>query len=294
MTNRVSLTYKSANVRDDIFKIKLFVLLLTLSWRTAPHLTAYAVNRLFFKPSSNPLTSNQKHLLAKGRPFCVRVNKKTIRCWSWGTGPAILFVHGWNGRALQYGGFIRETISRGCRAIAFDAPAHGFSDGKTANYFEFSDAAEALLKQTGSAVKAIVGHSLGASAAINALYRRKQKIKTVLICPALKLEKMLLSAFRRYDISEKIYQRLIAQYENRYGYSLNRHDPFKIIQTMRFPILVIHDQNDTSIAFEETRQAVIINDHISLFATQGLGHTRILKNARVIKLALDHIVKKTI
>jgi pimeloyl-ACP methyl ester carboxylesterase len=51
---------------------------------------------------------------------------------TWGDrGPAVLLVHGWEGRSTQFAELIRVIVANGRRAVGVDAPGHGRSpDGE--------------------------------------------------------------------------------------------------------------------------------------------------------------------
>ena len=74
-------------------------------------------------------TSDDAALLASGLPLRVELvqNRDRVRAWQWGEGPPVLLVHGWEGHAAQFAGFIPRLLEQGFSAVAFDAPAHGQS-----------------------------------------------------------------------------------------------------------------------------------------------------------------------
>ena len=47
---------------------------------------------------------------------------KRLVAWSWGEGPTVLLVHGWEGRGSQMAAFAAPLAEAGFRAVAFDAP----------------------------------------------------------------------------------------------------------------------------------------------------------------------------
>jgi alpha-beta hydrolase superfamily lysophospholipase len=59
----------------------------------------------------------------------VEVNGERLATWSYGKGPTILLVHGWNGHAAQLRAFVSPLVDAGYRVVAFDQPAHGQSSG---------------------------------------------------------------------------------------------------------------------------------------------------------------------
>ena len=91
-----------------------------------------------------------------------------MKVWSWGEGPTVLLVHGWNGRATQLGAFVEPLLARGYRVVAFDAIGHGESAGKQSSLPEFANCIRQIADELGG-VYAIVAHSLGGAATTFAL-----------------------------------------------------------------------------------------------------------------------------
>lgn len=282
--------FNSTNVRSIDLKQQGFRLLLGALWQCAPGYAQRLVKKLFFSPTRPPLTNPQKQLLAEGDAFELRFNDKTIRYWQWGTGPAILLIHGWNGRGVQLHRFIDPLVKSGHAVIAFDAPAHGESDGTDTSYFEFTDVIRTFLKPgNGFHITAVIGHSLGAGAIVNGLSKERASMAAVLIAPALRLKEVLYSTFDRYGIPKSLYQHMIANYERIYGYSMNRDNPVRLLPEVLSPMLIVHDLNDSMIPYMDSRSAAENNADVRLHTTAGLGHKRILLDETVLRKTLTYL-----
>ena len=134
-------------------------------WNTIPALSKLIAKRLFFTPSNYKTTPLENHYLDRDSRFEIAVHGKAVKCWKWGSGPGILLAHGWNGRGIQLHHFIEPLLSKGYSVIAYDAPGHGESQGKTSSYFEFTDTIRTLLNSSnGHNIQGVIAHSLGASA----------------------------------------------------------------------------------------------------------------------------------
>ena len=275
--------YNSTNVRAYGFKERGLYLFLEALRRWAPGYAQKLVSKMFFTPSRPPLTEVQKQLLDKGQAFEQVLNGKTIRCWQWGQGPVILLAHGWNGRGISFLRFIEPMVKAGYAVIAFDAPGHGASDGNTTSYFEFTDVLRAFIKPDSQFnIAGIIGHSFGAGATVNALSKEQKEVPVVLIAPALKLKEILYKAFDRYGIPKNLYLDIIADYEHRFGYHLDRDNPIRLLPTITSPILVFHDQSDNMIPYLDSRSVAQNHAMVQLHTTTGLGHKRILLDETVL------------
>jgi len=189
-------------------------LLFSVLWSISPALAKGLLAKLFFRPPPYPLSTRQRNFLDTMTPFHLTVHGNTIRCWKWGDGPAILFVHGWNGRAGHFSRFFTSFAEAGYSVIALDAPAHGRSEGQTTNYFQYTDTLRAFVDPArGLPIVGMVGHSIGASAAINCIVKENPGLDAVLIAPALRLREILFNLFNLHGIPATIYRSAVSDLE---------------------------------------------------------------------------------
>lgn len=276
----------STNVRFIGFKQAL----LRLAQHWAPVMTQRLMIRLFSTPRAYKIDASEAAHLARGRAFDVPVNGHRIKAWKWGRGPGVLMMHGWNGRGIQFQAFIEPLAAAGYTAIAVDGPAHGESEGRHTNFFDFSDTARTFLApDTGLDIRAVIGHSFGAAALINALEKDRHILPAFLVSPVLRLRELLFKAARQFGVPDAITANMIAAYEARYGYNLEQDNPVRLLQRIEAPILIAHDADDRTIFIHDAEQVSRQYDTIELLATRGLGHRRILSDPAVIEAGLNHI-----
>jgi pimeloyl-ACP methyl ester carboxylesterase len=279
--------FKSTNVRTIKWRRRSAYLGLQILGRIAPQYTRQTITQQFFSPTAYVTTPLENLTLKNGQRFLLRVHDKSLHGWQWGRGPKILFVHGWNGRGIQFLPFFESVIEAGCAVLAVDGPAHGDSMGQTTNYFEFTDMVRRIINPSSSFnIRGMVAHSLGASAAINALAYESVAMRTVLIAPALRLKEMLYSTSTRYGVPPWLFRSIINQLESRFGYDLDRDNPIQAADRIQSRLLLVHDQNDTVAPFADTRALAGSRTRFSLMATQGLGHRRILGDPDVVESAI--------
>jgi hypothetical protein len=143
----VKMNSLSTNVRYIKARQRGTHFLLTALWHLSPNATKDIILNRFFKPTSYALTPLERQFLENSTSFHIHVHDKDIRCWKWGRGPGMLFVHGWNGRGINFAYFFKPFIDAGYSIITYDAPAHGESEGHVTNYFELSDTDSKILSE---------------------------------------------------------------------------------------------------------------------------------------------------
>jgi pimeloyl-ACP methyl ester carboxylesterase len=289
--NRFKLKSISTNVRNIKAKKRSTHLLITAMWYLVPTVVRHIVTKHVFSPRRYSLTSSERKHLEMGEPFRIHVHGKAVQCWKWGQGPGILFVHGWNGRGVHFRHFFEEFINAGYAVIAYDAPAHGESGGQDTSYFELTDVVRAFLDPSLSLdIKGVIAHSLGASAVINCLAKENSSIDTVLLAPALKLRELLFNTFDSQGLPEVVYQTMIAELETYYGYHLYEDDPYTLLENVSSKIFIVHDRDDPTTPYMDSKTIAEKLNHVDLLTTEGLGHKKILRDKTVISTIQKYII----
>lgn len=288
--NRFKLKATSTNVRNNKVKKRSTHLLITAMWYLVPTMVRHIITKHVFSPRRYNLTPNERKYLEMGEPFRIHVHGKAIQCWKWGQGPGILFVHGWNGRGVHFRQFFEEFINAGYSVIAYDAPAHGESEGQDTSYFELTDVVRSLLDPSLSLnIQGVIAHSMGASAVVNCLSKEKSSIDTVLIAPALKLRELLYNTFDSQGLPEIVYQTMIAELEAYYGYNLYEDNPFTLLENISSKVFIVHDKDDPTTPYMDSKVIAEKLNHVDLLTTEGLGHKMILRDKTVVSTIQKYI-----
>jgi len=280
----------SANLRIGFVKRTFTFLSLYLFWFIRRKPTRAFLLKNFFATKSYNISASEKRCLKTGKRFDISVNDQKVAYWKWGSGPVVLFSHGWNGRGIQFYLFFNKLIEKGFSVIAFDGPAHGESEGKTCSYFQMTDSVRALIKHISSEnIQGIIGHSFGASAIINALSKDNLQIPVVLIAPAIKLKEMLKKTIQFHGVPNIIFKSLIGEYEKKFGYHFHNDNPYNLLKTFKLNAILLHDIEDKTTPFSISQETAELYESIDLIKTDGLGHIRILRDDGVINEAISYL-----
>src|SRR5688572_11259721 len=135
-----------------------------------PELAGSLAERLFLTPPKPRDAAATALDLIDARAGMVEHKGRHIATWRWGSSdaPGVLLAHGWGGNAAQMRGFVFPLLSAGFRVIAYDQPAHGVSEGGLTGLPDFADVLAEVAWHHGG-VRAVIGHSLGGTAAALAL-----------------------------------------------------------------------------------------------------------------------------
>ena len=137
--------------------------------RMAPEKGGKLAFKIFCTPQKKKLSPAQLDFLQTANRRNFDFNGQAIKIYEWGTGPKkILFVHGWQSHSFRWKKYIEAFPKEEFTLIAFDAPAHGLSEGKQftvpQNAFLI-----ALLARYYHGFGAVVSHSIGSFSVFYAL-----------------------------------------------------------------------------------------------------------------------------
>jgi pimeloyl-ACP methyl ester carboxylesterase len=248
----------------------------------APALAGRWVYRLWFQPLRYPEPSREKEWRRTAQPLDVEFHGQRLAVDSWGAGPTVLMVHGWNGRGAQLGAFVPELVRAGYRVVTFDTPAHGRSPGRATSLPEVSEAILAVARACGP-VHALIGHSFGVACAIYAVQHGLAVNRLVAISPPASVRWLTQSFFTALDVAPRVQEIFNKKFEAGFGADLwQRFSPEVLVRRLDVPGLVIHDQDDRDAPIEGGIAVARAWPGAQFVRTTGLGHRRILRDPDVI------------
>lgn len=250
----------------------------------------FAFNR-FASPFKYRTDGFEKTWINQAKVFESNHQNQKIKFYSWGAyGPIVLLVHGWNSSAAAMTHYVDPLLSQGYRVLALDAPAHGDSAGKQTNMLEYAKAISHVINYTGKNVEHVIAHSFGGSSTIFMMnhFENKFKIKKLVLISTLTNLKysteMYAKAIGLDEITERFLFNKIEQIFQ--SQNLNNIDISNIAKGFTHDICVIHDKKDKVVPLVD----VYNYSHTSRkIITEGVGHTRILKDPEVIRQAITFI-----
>src|SRR5471030_124762 len=248
----------------------------TLGW-FAPKLVASKMRLAFMTPRTFAPRDWELPLLAKSERITLRFGLSALR---WGQGPAVLLMHGWEGRPTQFASLITALVENGYSVIALDGPAHGRSPGREAHVLLF---ARAMLEAAAELppLHAVVGHSMGGASAMLAVQLGLRTEALVSIAAPSRFLDVLRGFAGMVGLPPRARSAFIQEVELAFGMPLKHLDVAHY--QMNIPGLIVHAEDDT---FVPVRASQAIHeawfDSRLLRLEQG-GHQKVLADPRVIE-----------
>jgi pimeloyl-ACP methyl ester carboxylesterase len=277
----------STNVRSRLKTRLLRRGLRVLSW-LAPELAALQAERMFLRPRRHARPERENDWLASAERGEVRYRKALLPTYSWGRGPAVLLVHGWEGRATQLGAFVPALLAAGYRVVAVDMPGHGAAEPALSSEADFAFAMTTIIQRLGP-FHAVIAHSMGAAATTLSHALRPFQGRLVLI-GAPRGPRSFFNAFMNYlGLASSAGARVERRIVERYGMPFSALDVADYGARVTLPVLLIHDRGDKEVPFAHAQAFLDALPNANLVATEGLGHRRILRDPAIIDLAVQFI-----
>jgi pimeloyl-ACP methyl ester carboxylesterase len=275
-----------------VASIVMFKPLCRLLVRVLPAPLAQSLVRVLVSRSRRPeVTEQQQAALAAATRISYGKSGSTV-AWSWGSGPLVLFVHGWNGRAAQLAPLAQQIAWEGYRCVCLDVTAHGESAGRRPSWRHFIDDVADAAAHFG-AVHAFIGHSAGGLAMIAAQgLKRMQADSYVCICapshpfPPIRAIEQLLDP--PSNVLEACRNDIADQFETTWD-RLEKGILWKSVE----PLLLLYDFNDRFIDHTEGDRISRWAPHARLHKTAGHGHTRVLASDDVARCLLEFLKERS-
>lgn len=268
--------------------IRLFRLALSASERIWPSLAVRAASRLFLTPLPPRWLTPRRAWDPSWRVESWPFEDASLTVYTPAAAPhapVVLLVHGWGGHAGQMLPLAQTLASHGLRPVLVDMPAHGASAGSQSALPQFTRAIDyvaARLRQQGFELRALVAHSLGASASAYVASRGLPIGRLVLLAPPTSPPEYTRLFAQVFGISERTRAAMQRRIEAREGMLMPHFEPEVVGPRIHVPTLVVHDRHDSINRFADGQAYAHAIRGAQLVATEGLGHRKLLKDAQVL------------
>lgn len=220
------------------------------------------------------------------------------RCqgWRWNKGgrTRILILHGFSSSARNFFHFIEALTKLDAEVIAFDAPAHGNSEGKKIHSLRYRKLIQAIREHWGP-IDGYIAHSFGGlslSLALEEMPPRPNE-KVVLIAPATETRSALNQLQTTLQLRPNLMQRIDRLIELRSGHPVSWFSVNRVAKQLINPVLWVHDRTDeiTPLADITPSQNTSL-PNIQFMITEGLGHRRIYRDPAVCARIIDFLTEQ--
>jgi len=217
-----------------------------------------------------------------------------VAIYKWGSGPKVLCIHGWNGRATQYVELIDRLITSGYSVVGFDAPGHGNSDGNQTTLKQMMDIVGHLQNNHG-VFDVIVGHSFGFFVAVN-VWRQAIQPKCFIGISSPADFTLLLKAFiSNFGLNKVAAEALANLLKQRYNAEeLDDISIQSIAREISVPCLLLHAESDNQVPLSEPKKILYQWQGAELTEVKRCGHSSILRDRKAMDMCVRFLNRSAI
>ncbi len=247
--------------------------------------------KIFCTPQKKKLKRQHLDYLNSANQRDFNFNGQKIKIYEWGTGAKkVLFVHGWQSNSFRWKKHIDALPKEEYTLIAFDAPAHGLSEGK-----QFTVPLHAYLIATLTryyhGFDAVVTHSIGSFSFFYAMakYDFPSIGKLVAMASPLRASEFLAFYIETLGLKPATVSQIKNEFQNYAREELGNISLPVFVENLSIPGLIIHDKEDQQTPYQN---AVELQKHwkgATLHTTNGLGHN--LRSGEVVRLVADFVAE---
>lgn len=222
------------------------------------------------------------------------LNNKKMNGYRWNhpQGRKVLILHGFGSAAHKFEDYATLLVAEGFEVLAFDAPAHGHSEGGTTNAIEYSEMIKEVLQKFGP-VENFIAHSFGGISLSLALEQvaHSENTRIVFIAPATETTSAVDGAFKMLKLkNEKVrheFEKIIIKVSGKETawFSMRR-----AMHNIKAKVLWVHDEDDDITPWADALKVKEDNHpNIQFILTKGLGHRKIYHDENVKKQVITFL-----
>ena len=232
------------------------------------------------------LKSKRKAPVKNAEVIHFHLNQKKMNGYRWNhpQPKKVLILHGFGSAAHKFEDYATLLTAQGFEVLAFDAPAHGESEGDTTNAIEYSEMIKEVMQQFGP-VENFIAHSFGGISLSLALeaWPHNEHTKIVFIAPATETTSAVDGAFSMLKLKDEVvrneFEKIILKVS---GKQIAWFSMRRAMDNIKASILWVHDEDDDITPWADALKVKEDNHpNIKFVLTTGLGHNKIYHDTDV-------------
>jgi pimeloyl-ACP methyl ester carboxylesterase len=247
---------------------------------------------IFCKPFSRTKYESATDFLKEAEQLNLNFNGLNTVGYRWNKGGChkIYIAHGFASSAINFIHFAKKLVAKNYEVVAFDAPAHGRSEGNRITAIIYKNFIEEVNKTYGN-FDGYLCHSFGGMAVSFAVAEmlENETIKIALIAPASDTKSLCEMFFAQMKIhNKKLKEYFLKEAENLSGKPIEWYSIKRCTETLRGKILWLHDEGDRVTPITDAIVVRKLNiPNFEFVFTKGLGHRKIYRDEQVLKSVVD-------
>ena len=253
--------------------------------KISPSITANLAYYYMSNPRQAKLRDFEKPILQLAKTTKVPFKKFDIMSYEWGEGTKkALLIHGWEGRASNFGAIIPKLVDCGYKVLSFDAPAHGNSSKLRTSWMDFLDVIELFIKQ--QSYDLIMTHSLGSVMSLKVMSAMEYKGKHMICLTSTdRAMDYLHWILNHLGLTSKTGEALIRIVQKDFSFEPEKWNASEFSKNVTFDkVVFVHDIEDKRVPLDNSMRVQEQMKNSELIKIEGTGHYKMLWSEKTIKV----------
>jgi len=221
-----------------------------------------------------PLKKEDRDFYQKGQKQVFVHNKKKFNTYIFGTGPKILFIHGWASNGARWKSYVEKIVAKGYSAVVVDAHGQGTSKGFNLSIPDYIKCIRQVILKNDNWY-GIVSHSIGSLVGVIAASEAKdgfKKLKIVMMCTFSNCDNLMTKYARCMGINEKVLEYTKDNIGRIYDQQLPYFCLLHHYQQLNADGLLMYNPNDIVVPYTEAHQIKNSISNLKIHETTKGGH----------------------
>lgn len=223
----------------------------------------------------------------------IKTDDGSIQAYQTGSGPTVVFVHGWGGGAHQFFPLMRGLSQCGFTALAFDQLGHGQSDRKPATLQQTIATTNHVLstikKNPNDGLCAVVGHSTGCITIANSRPALLKDTPLFLISPVFNYKLYFLKRLVKLGLATELVKQYANRFAKTYKSEYQRLELARNLDRYGDVTVIAHDETDAESSIIESAKFCARYPLTKLLVTKQYDHVRIINSESVWQELKSHL-----
>jgi pimeloyl-ACP methyl ester carboxylesterase len=203
----------------------------------------------------------------------------------------LLILHGHESSAVNFDHYVLPLAKKGYEVMAFDAPAHGKSQGKKINALDYKEYILEVVKNFGP-FDAYISHSFGGLALSLALEEmpHDENCKVVMIAPATESTTAIDNFFQFLKLDDDVRKEFDDLITNANNKPASWYSVARAAENIKAQVLFLQDKEDKLTPLADVEPIIARNyPNFHFVITEGLGHRKIYKEKSSVKVICNFL-----
>jgi hypothetical protein len=211
--------------------------------------------------------------------------------WNQPSAKKALILHGFESSVINFENYIEPLIQKSYEVLAFDAPAHGRSTGRSITVISYKNLVRHIWNNYGP-IDSFITHSFGGLTVCLALEEitHSPTTKIVLIAPAAETKTAIDHFFKLLKLDGEVRNEFNKIIEEQGGKPPDWYSVSRVAPKLNGQVLFLQDKDDHMTPVSDVKPIMDKNyPNFKFIISEGLGHRKIYRDEHSFKKIMEFL-----